>query len=130
MSQIPTDLKYTKTHEWVKQDGDVVTFGVTDYAQQLLGDLVFVELPDIDADLVKEDECCVLESVKAAADVYAPVAGVVVEINEALADKPELINQSPYDEGWIAKIEITDPEALKDLLSDEDYEKHIASEQH
>lgn len=129
MSNVPNDLKFCKSHEWVStQEGNVVTVGISDHAQALLGDLVFVELPEVGTEFSAGDECCVVESVKAASDVYAPVSGKVVEINEELNDTPELINQMPYTDGWIFKLEISDESELDDLLNSSDYEAVIAEE--
>ena len=117
MSNIPTDLKYTPSHEWVRDNGDgTVTVGITDHAQELLGDLVFVETPEVGATLAAEQGCAVVESVKAASDVYAPLAGEVVEVNGLLADAPETINQDPYGEGWLFKLKPSDAGALGALL--------------
>ena len=129
MSHVPSDLKYTKSHEWVRDNGDgTVTVGVTDHAQELLGDLVFVETPEVGTNLAAEDACAVVESVKAASDVYAPLAGEVVAGNEALADSPEIVNQDAYGEGWLFKLRpanaadldgLMDADAYKQLLEDE-----------
>lgn len=122
MSNIPADLKYTKSHEWVNNnDNGTITVGITDHAQELLGDLVFVELPEVGKELEAEEACSVVESVKAASDIYAPVAGEVVEVNEALDDQPELINSDPYGEGWLFKLKIADSTSLDGLLSADDY---------
>jgi len=130
MSEIPSELRYTKSHEWVMPEGEgTITVGVTDYAQEALGDLVFVELPESGEGLNAGDACCVVESVKAASDVYAPVNGEVVEVNEQLADSPELVNEDPYGEGWLMKISIEDESALDDLLDAEAYEKLVAEEE-
>jgi len=105
MSEVPAELRYTRSHEWIRiETDDTVTLGITDHAQEALGDLVFVELPEIGAELMAEDTCCVVESVKAASDVYMPVGGEVLEVNEALNDEPEIINNSPYDNGWLIKF--------------------------
>jgi glycine cleavage system H protein len=105
MSNLPQELKYSKSHEWVRDEGDgTVTVGITDHAQGLLGDMVFVELPEMDREVGVEEDCAVVESVKAASDVYAPVAGTVVEVNEAVEDSPELVNQDPYGDGWLFKL--------------------------
>ncbi len=114
---VPEELKYTKSHEWVLVIGDEATVGITDHAQALLGDLVFVELPDIEQELEAGEECAVVESVKAASDVYSPITGEITEINEALVSEPELVNKSPYGDGWLFKMKITDPDALEDLLT-------------
>ena len=123
MSEIPADLVYTKSHEWIRDNGDgTVTVGITDHAQELLGDLVFIELPEKGVELTAGDACAVIESVKAASDAYAPLDGEVVEINEDLADSPELINDSPYDEGWMYSLSLPEGASLAGLLSAEDYE--------
>lgn len=107
MSNLPADLKYTATHEWVRINGDgTATVGITDHAQEQLGDMVFVELPELGRVLAAAEECAVVESVKAASDIYSPLAGEIVAINEALADTPELINQDPYGEGWLFRLRI------------------------
>lgn len=122
MSNIPADLKYVASHEWVKplEDGTVL-IGITDHAQEALGDLVFIELPELGRVLAAEQACAVVESVKAASDVYAPLAGEVVEINEDLADAPETINQDPYGEGWMIKLRPANPDDLDDLLDADGY---------
>lgn len=131
MSKVPAKLKYTKTHEWVKQEDDgTILLGVTDHAQQLLGDLVYVELPEMENELKQGGDLCVLESVKAAADVYAPVSGSVVEVNEVLLDAPDLINQDPYEEGWICKMQVSDQSELDGLLTADDYQALVESEKH
>ena len=122
MSNIPSNLKYAKTHEWVSDnENGTITIGITDHAQELLGDLVFVELPEVGKELDTEEACAVVESVKAASDIYAPVAGEVTEVNEALEDQPELINSDPYGEGWLFKMKVADPDSLESLLSADDY---------
>ncbi len=122
MSNIPSELKYTKSHEWVSDnENGTITVGITDHAQELLGDLVFVELPEAGKALDAEEACAVVESVKAASDIYAPVAGEVTEVNEALEDQPELINSDPYGEGWLFKMKAADPDSLESLLSADDY---------
>ena len=121
---IPTELRYTSDHEWVREDDDGnVVIGITDHAQTALGDLVFVELPEIDTDLAPGDACAVVESVKAASDVYAPLAGTVVEINSALEDSPERVNDDPYGDGWLYRLRPEDPKQLEDLLTADDYER-------
>jgi len=123
MSNVPQELRYTQSHEWVLAGDDgQVTVGITDHAQELLGDMVFIELPEMDAKLGAGDECTVVESVKAASDVYAPVAGTVVAVNEKLADAPELINEDPYGEGWIFRLQIDDTSQLDSLLDASAYE--------
>lgn len=129
MSNIPKDLKYTSDHEWVQiEDGGTVVVGITDHAQDSLGDLVFVELPDVGDALKAGDTAAVVESVKAASDIYAPLAGDVVGVNEALVDAPELVNDKSYAEGWLFRLKITDEAGLDDLLDAEAYEQIIADE--
>ena len=131
MSNQPQDLKYAETHEWVRDEGDgVITVGISDHAQELLGDLVFVELPEVGAALVAGDECAVIESVKAASDVYSPLTGEVTEVNEALADAPETINDDPYVDGWIFKLKAADPAELENLMDADAYTAHAESEDH
>ncbi|WP_293647840.1 glycine cleavage system protein GcvH [Thiolapillus sp.] len=121
MSNTPDNLKYTKSHEWVRDEGDgTVSIGITDHAQELLGDLVFVELPEVGTQLTAGDECAVVESVKAASDVYSPLDGEVTEANEALADSPEAINEAPYD-NWIFRLRLSNPAQLDELLDAEAY---------
>ncbi len=125
MSEVPSELKYAKSHEWVRVEEDgLITVGISDHAQALLGDLVFVELPEVGSELAAEDEACVVESVKAASDVYMPVSGEIVEINEALADEPEIINTSPYDNGWLFKVQPS-AEEVDDLMDAEAYQAEI-----
>jgi glycine cleavage system H protein len=121
MSNIPNELKYTKSHEWVKVDGDVATVGITEHAQSLLGDLVYVELPEVGDELSAGDDACVVESVKAASDVYAPIDGEVLEINESLSDDPAQVNNEPYSDGWLFKLKISDSSQLDGLMSATDY---------
>ncbi len=130
MSEIPDDLKYTKSHEWVRDEGDgIAAIGITDHAQELLGDLVFVELPEVGTELTAGAECAVVESVKAASDIYSPLDGEVVEVNEALADSPEAINEAPY-ENWIFKMRMADPSQLDSLLDAAAYAEFIEAEEH
>jgi glycine cleavage system H protein len=122
MSEIPGDLKFLKSHEWARQeDSGKVTVGISDHAQSLLGDLVYVELPNIGDSVVAGNACAVVESVKAASDVYSPVSGRVVAVNSALSDKPETINEDAYGEGWMFVVEIDDADQLNELLSPDDY---------
>ncbi|CAI8188730.1 MAG: Glycine cleavage system H protein [Marinobacterium sp. xm-d-530] len=122
MSNVPGELKYVSSHEWIRVEGDgTVTIGVTDHAQEALGDVVFVELPDMDAEVSAGDDAGVVESVKAASDIYAPVSGVVVAINEDLEDAPEMVNSDPYGDGWFFKLQLTDESELDDLLSADEY---------
>ncbi len=131
MSNVPSDLKYTKSHEWVRDEGDgIVTVGITDHAQELLGDLVFVELPEVGASLDAGGDCAVVESVKAASDVYAPVGGEVLEINEELVDAPETINSDAYGDGWMFKLKLSDAGELGALLGAEAYAEHAENDDH
>ncbi|EGQ9394644.1 glycine cleavage system protein GcvH [Vibrio cholerae] len=115
-------LKFTESHEWVRDNSDgTVTIGISEHAQEMLGDVVFVELPEIDAEIDAGDSFSLVESVKAASDIYAPVTGVVIEVNEDLQNSPELINEEPYDGGWIVKVKMSDPDELKDLKDAEEY---------
>jgi glycine cleavage system H protein len=131
MSNVPADLKYTKSHEWVRvlPEG-IAEVGISDHAQQALGDLVFVEVPETGRQLAVGDACAVVESVKAASDVYAPVSGEVVEGNAALAETPELINQEPYGSGWLMRIRLGNTAELDSLLDAKAYEELLASEAH
>ena len=131
MSNTPDTLRYTKSHEWIKDNGDgTVTVGITDHAQELLGDLVFVELPEVGADLDAGAECAVVESVKAASDVYAPLAGEVTAVNEDLAAAPETINSDPYQSGWMFTLKIADPGALASLMDAGAYTAAVEAEDH
>jgi len=131
MSNTPSDLKYTKSHEWIRDNGDgTVTLGITDHAQELLGDLVFVEVPESGTEVEAGGEIAVVESVKAASDVYSPVTGEVVEANEALADAPESVNDSPYEDGWICKIRLSDTSQLEALMDADSYATHAEEEEH
>lgn len=129
MSDIPADLRYTKTHEWVKDNGDgTVTVGITDHAQEALGDIVFVEASESGRELDADEACAVVESVKAASDIYSPLAGEIVESNPILTDTPDAINTSPYEEGWIFRLAPSDMGALAGLLDAAGYEQIIADE--
>lgn len=131
MSEIPGDLKFLKSHEWARVEGDgKVTVGISDHAQGLLGDLVYVELPNVGDRVEVGNASAVVESVKAASDVYAPVTGKVVEVNSALADKPETINEDAYGDGWLYVVEIEEPEQLNDLLGPDDYAELLEEEEH
>ena len=122
MSESPENLKYLASHEWVKlEDDGTVTVGISDHAQDLLGDIVFVELPEVGQELGAEEEAAVVESVKAASDIFSPIGGKVTEINEKLLDEPDLVNVSPYEDGWFFKMQPDDLESLKSLLSSEEY---------
>ena len=129
MSTVPADLKYTKSHEWIRDNGDgTVTVGITDHAQKALGDLVFVELPEGGRSVELDEACAVVESVKAASDIYAPIAGEIVEGNDALADSPELVNADAYGDGWIFKLRPADPAALAALMDADAYGKVLEEE--
>jgi glycine cleavage system H protein len=126
MSEVPAELRYTRSHEWVREEDDgTVTVGITDHAQGLLGDLVFVELPEVGADMAADDACCVIESVKAASDVYMPISGEIIEVNELLSEEPEIINSSPFDDGWIFKIQPSAEQELDNLLDADSYQAEI-----
>ncbi len=117
---------FTETHEWVLVDGDIATVGITDHAQDQLGDIVFVELPEVDEEYNQDDDSSVVESVKAAGDVHNPVSGTVVEVNEALEDEPALVNTSPEGDGWIYKIQMSEPSELDGLMDEEAYQTFIS----
>ena len=129
MSEIPTDLRYTTSHEWVRLEEDgTVTVGITDHAQEALGDLVFVEPPEVGTELSQGDACCVIESVKAASDIYMPINGEILDTNPALTDEPEIINSSPYDDGWIFKIKPADEDDIEQLMDASSYESECEDE--
>ncbi|PTB82839.1 glycine cleavage system protein H [Pseudidiomarina aestuarii] len=129
MSNIPKELKYASTHEWVRNEGDgIYTVGITEHAQDLLGDMVFVELPDVGDNVAAGDDVAVAESVKAASDIYAPIAGEIVEINEDLEDAPETVNSDPYGDGWLFKIKADDASEVDSLLDAEGYQAVIDEE--
>ena len=131
MSEVPNELKYTKSHEWIRDEGDgVCAIGITDHAQDLLGDLVFVELPEVGATLDLDGECGVVESVKAASDIFSPLTGEVVAVNESLADAPEAINEDPYGDGWIFKLKLADAAQLDKLLDADSYAEYAAEDDH
>ncbi len=122
MSNVPTELKYTKSHEWVQTNGDgTVTIGITDNAQELLGDLVFVELPEEGSVLAAGDQCAVVESVKAASDVYAPISGEIIAVNVSLEDEPEQVNSDPFGNGWLFRMQPEQPEQIAALLDASGY---------
>jgi glycine cleavage system H protein len=125
MSNVPSDLKYTKSHEWVRVSGDTATVGITDHAQHELTDIVFVELPEIGKKFKTGDACAVVESVKTASDIYSPVSGEILETNKAVLDNPALANTEPYTSGWFFKIKLSNPAELDALLSPEDYQNQI-----
>lgn len=131
MSNVPADLKYAKSHEWVRVEADgTVTLGITDHAQEALGDLVYVELPEVGASLAAGSEFAVVESVKAASDVYMPVGGEILEVNEALSDAAELVNEDPYGKGWLCKVRLSDTSELDGLLDADAYSAHAEAEAH
>lgn len=128
MSNIPDDLKYAASHEWVRLEDGVATVGISDHAQDALGDIVFVELPEAGNTINAKDEVAVVESVKAASDIYAPLSGEILEVNEDLTDAPETVNAAPYDQGWMFRIQISDEAELDDLMDAEAYSAHCDSE--
>ncbi|MBN8802714.1 MAG: glycine cleavage system protein H [Lysobacteraceae bacterium SCN 69-123] len=131
MSEIPGDLKFLKSHEWARVEGNGrVTVGISDHAQGLLGDLVYVELPAVGDTVQAGNAAAVVESVKAASDVYSPVSGTVIEVNEALADKPETINEDAYGEGWLFVVEMSEPEQVNELLGPDDYAELLENDDH
>jgi len=121
MANVPSDLKYAKSHEWVRLSGDVATVGITDHAQHELTDVVFVELPALGRQVKAGEACAVVESVKTASDIYSPLSGEIVEANKAVADNPALVNSEPYAGGWVWKVKVSRPEELNALLSPEQY---------
>lgn len=131
MSDIPSELRYVDTHEWARLEEDgTVTVGITDHAQEALGDIVYVELPELDTDGIAGEEAGVVESVKAASDVYFPISGTVIAVNSALTDSPEIINTDPYGEGWFYKLKPRDPADLDDLLDAEGYAEVAENDEH
>ncbi len=129
MSEVPLELGYAATHEWAKQDEEgLIVVGISDHAQDALGDIVYVELPEVGQQIVAGEEAGVVESVKAASDIYAPVSGAVEEINEGLEDSPETVNQDPYGDGWFFKLKVTDERELDDLLDADAYQELCESE--
>ena len=131
MSNIPTELKYAKSHEWARDEGDGTVFvGITDHAQEQLGDLVFVELPEVGETLTAGSECAVVESVKAASDIYSPVSGEVVAVNQTLEDAPETVNEDAYGDGWLFRVEISDESDIDELMDADTYAGFIESEAH
>ncbi len=129
MSEVPTELKFLSSHEWVLVEGNVATIGVSDHAQELLGDLVYVELPEQGSTLAAGDTAGVIESVKAASDTYAPLSGEIIEVNDELEDSPEKINNDPYGDGWMYKIAMEDPEEVENLLDAGAYTESIAEDE-
>jgi glycine cleavage system H protein len=122
-SKVPSDLKYAKSHEWVRLNGDVATVGITDHAQHELTDVVFVELPQVGRKVKAGEACAVVESVKTASDIYAPVSGEVVAINQKVVDSPALVNDQPYGDGWFFQVRVSDPNEASALLSPADYSR-------
>ncbi|PHM61630.1 glycine cleavage system protein GcvH [Xenorhabdus ishibashii] len=130
MSHVPVELKYTESHEWVRSEGNgEYTVGITEHAQNLLGDMVFVDLPEIGTEVNSGDDCAVVESVKAASDIYAPVSGKIIAVNPELASSPELVNSEPYNEGWLFRIKITDESELANLLDAESYQSLLEEDE-
>ncbi len=125
---VPDDLRFTDSHEWVRVEGNIATVGITDYAQEQLTDIVYVELPDVGRSVGKKEECGVIESCKIAADLYAPVSGTVKEVNEELGDHPEYINQDPFGKGWIIILELSDPSELDSLMNPAAYKEFLEKE--
>lgn len=123
--EFPEGLKYSKEHEWVLVEDKIATIGITDYAQQELGDIVYVELPEVGEKIVKDDPFGAVESVKAVSDIYAPVSGTVIEVNDSLPDSPETINDDAYGDGWMVRVEMSDMDDLKDLMSAEEYAEYV-----
>ncbi len=130
MSKVPSELRYTQTHEWVRveDDGSFVV-GITDHAQSQLGELVFADLPDVGAKVNSSDEVCVIESVKAASDVYSPVSGKIMEVNEDLEESPSLVNSDPYGDGWLFRIDPVDPDELSELLDADAYSQYMEEDE-
>jgi glycine cleavage system H protein len=129
MSETPGDLRYSRNHEWARANDDgSITIGITDHAQDQLGDLVYVEVPEPGREVEADEACAVVESVKAASDMYAPIAGTVIEANEALADKPEMVNQDAYGEGWLIRLKPSSSDALSGLMDADAYQKFVESE--
>lgn len=124
----PKEFRYTEDHEWIKVEGNIGTVGITDYAQKQLGDIVYVELPEVDDEFSKGDEVGTVESVKAASPIFIPVSGKIVEVNEELEDTPELLNQDPHGKGWIFKVELSDESELDELMTAESYEELVKAE--
>jgi glycine cleavage system H protein len=128
MATSPEDNRYAKSHEYVHLEGDVATIGITEYAQKELGDVVFVELPQVGSQLEAADELGSIESVKAVSELFSPVTGEVIEINEALSDKPELVNTDPWGDGWMIRIRVSDPTEVDELMTAEEYDEYIEKE--
>src|SRR5579871_3236904 len=127
MSNIPSDLRYAKSHEWVRVSGDTATIGITDHAQHELTDVVFVELPALNRQLKANEACAVVESVKTASDIYSPVSGQVTEVNKAVVDNPALVNTDPYASGWFFKVKLSNPAEVNSLLTPDQYKAQVGS---
>ncbi len=123
--EVRNDLKYTDTHEWIKINNEIARIGITDYAQSEMTDIVFAELPEVGKEIKKGDELCVVESVKSVSEIYSPISGKITNINKKLEDNPEIINENPYDDGWLVEIKINNKNELEDLLEPSDYKKII-----
>ncbi len=126
--EFPKELRYSREHEWVAVEENIATIGITDYAQDQLGDLVYVELPEVGAQVTKDEAFGVVESVKAVSDIYAPVSGTVTEVNVGLPDSPETINEDPYGDAWMIRVEMSDPDELEDLMKATEYKKFVEEE--
>jgi len=126
--KVPKDLKYTKEHEWIRVEGNVGVIGITDFAQSQLSDIVYVELPETGTEVKQMESFGTVEAVKAVSDLYSPVSGKVIEVNQKVKDDPSIINKDPYGDGWLIKVEISNPDELNNLLSPEEYEKLISEE--
>lgn len=130
MSQLPSELKYAKSHEWVRSEGNgEYTVGITEHAQELLGDMVFVDLPEVGREVDADEDCAVTESVKAASDIYAPISGEIIAVNEELDSSPELVNSAPYAEGWLFRIKANNESELNQLLDAEGYQELVDNEE-
>jgi len=125
----PRNLKYHKEHDWARVEGETAVFGVTDYAQESLGDIVFLELPEIGSEVTAGTPYAEIESVKAVSDILAPLSGSVIEVNEDAVDAPEIINESPYGDGWLVKVQLSDPSEVDDLMTAEEYDEFLAEEE-
>ena len=130
MSETPNDRRYTKEHEWVKLDGDIATVGITDFAQSELGDVTYIEMPQVGREINQGESFGVVESVKAVSDVYAPVSGEIVEVNGALEGQPETVNSSPYEDAWLLKLRVQNPGQLEQLLDAAAYQEHVQATGH
>ena len=126
--EAPPGLKYSKEHEWVATEASVATIGITDHAQEQLGEIVYIELPSVGEKVSKDDPFGVVESVKAVSDIYAPVSGTVVEVNEDLPESPEVVNEDPYGDGWLIKVKVSDPADFEDLMDNDEYTELVARE--